>query len=94
MIKRYRDGWTAHNERYAVWARTKEEALRRYYLATGSAPHDQTPPDPLEAIREDVDVLERRRAREQVKGLEDEADFAVADLGPLVPAQPRHVGAV
>ena len=30
------------------------------------------------------DVLERRRARQQVESLEHEADFAISDIGQLI----------
>ena len=54
-------------------------------------------PRRVTAVRVDqrqLDVLERRRAREQVEGLEDEADLPVADLRPLVAVELRDVHAV
>ena len=41
-----------------------------------------------------LDVLERRRAREEVEVLEDEADLVVPDLGARVASERRHVDAV
>src|ERR1044071_1549841 len=38
-----------------------------------------------------LDVLDRRGAREQVEALKDEADFAVADMRPFVGREPAYV---
>src|SRR5205085_4550608 len=40
-----------------------------------------------------LDVLERGRARQQVEGLKDEADAAVADLGTRVAVERRDLDA-
>ena len=39
-------------------------------------------PTPAAVEQRQLDVLERRRARQQVEALEDEADLAVADVAP------------
>ena len=41
-----------------------------------------------------LDVLQRRRARQEIESLEHEADFLIADVGELIAIQLRNVHAV
>jgi hypothetical protein len=47
----------------------------------------------LEAHRQ-LDIFQRRRAREQIETLKDKSDLRVADIRQFIPAQPGHVHAV
>ena len=74
------------------WRWPPESSLGLWVHAVAQVHHLQGPPRPLQPLllghagvdQRQLDVVQRGGARQQVEGLEDEADLAVADRGQLV----------